>query len=202
MRRPLLATATFVALVQAALLTATSEAAAIINFETVSAGTSVPFSVTAGGVATTFTGAGNFHVDPIPGLSPYISGQALFNSDASGLPLSVSFDSLLTSISLGFAVNTRNDTTPFTLTALSGGTTVGIVTVLGTLPPGFEFSGGTIGFSGAAFDNIQFSSGASDFAVDDITINAVVPEPASLLLFASGLAGLAARTRARRRRQL
>ena len=106
----------------------------------------------------------------------------MLDADLAIQPLFVGFSSVLNDVSLVFAQN-GDAGVAFTLTALLGGVggaTVGTVSVNGANGFG-EFPGGTIAFGGFAFDAIRLSTTTQDFAVDNITVNAV-PEPAPLLL--------------------
>jgi hypothetical protein len=173
-----------------------ADASVIYNFETVATGTVDPFSVTVSGLTASFSSPGTFQVASFQPNNLF-SGNSLFDADAPIQPLFVGFSSVLNDISLVFAQNGAPGAA-FTLTALLGGiggATVGTVSVNGSnaFSP---FPGGTISFGGVGFDAIRLSTTTTDFAVDNITVNAV-PEPASLLLLGSGIAGLAARLRRR-----
>jgi hypothetical protein len=174
----------------------TADASVIYNFDSVGVGTMDPFSVTVSGLTASFSSPGNFQVSAfLP--NNLLSGRALLDADLAIQPLFVGFSSVLNDVSLVFAQN-GDAGVAFTLTALLGGVggaTVGTVSVNGANGFG-EFPGGTISFGGVAFDAIRLSTTTQDFAVDNITVNAV-PEPAPLLLLGSGIAGLAARMRRR-----
>lgn len=173
-----------------------ADASVIYNFETVPAGTVEPFSVTVSGLTASFSSPGTFQVGNFQPNNLF-SGNSLFDADQPIQPLFVAFSSVLNDISLVFAQNGAPGAA-FTLTALLGGVggaTVGTVSVTGA--NAFSgFPGGTISFGGVPFDAIRLGTTTADFAVDNITVNAV-PEPASLLLLGTGIAGLAARMRRR-----
>jgi len=173
-----------------------ADASVIFDFESVAAGTLEPFSVTVSGLTASFSSPGTFQVASFQ-PNTLFSGNSLFDADVAIQPLSVGFSSVLSDISLVFAQN-GGAGVAFTLTALIGGVggaTVGSVSVNGA--NAFSgFPGGTISFAGVAFDAIRLSTTTLDFAIDNITVNAV-PEPAALLLLGSGIAGLGARMRRR-----
>jgi hypothetical protein len=80
-----------------------------------------------------------------------------------------------------------------TITLFSGATNVGSLAF--TAAPDPDFPGGFAGLSSTlTFDNVQitFTSDAAAWAVDNVRVTAV-PEPATLAMFACGLAWLALR---------
>src|SRR5687768_7339093 len=82
-----------------------------------------------------------------------------------------------------------------------GGTPVGSTSGTGTVPPGFTFPEGSVSFPAETFDAVRITSTAIDFAVDNINVEAdtVMPEPGSIALTLSGLAGVVAVSRRHRR---
>jgi hypothetical protein len=165
------------------------------DFESTPLGTAVPFSVTSGGLTATFTSAANFTAQPSPFSA--LAGNALFDDDDAVGPLTISFSRPLTAIALDFGTNAPFTPMGLTLQALSGGTLVGTVSAPGVVPAGFLFPEGSLSFAGAPFDAVVLSSGARDFAIDNLAVSAV-PEPGTVALVGAGVllvAGAAARRR-------
>ncbi len=187
------------ALVLATLVSAAPTASAqTFNFETTPFGTPVPLSITNGGVTAAFASAASFSVQP--SFFSGLTGRILRDDDAATGPLTITFSTLLSSVSLNFGLNAVPATGNVTLLARSGATLVGSVTVAGAPPAGFLFPEGVIAFTGAEFDTIVLSSTARDFAVDNIVVqpSTAIPEPGTVALFGTGLllvAGAAARRR-------
>ena len=187
------------ALVLATLVSAAPTASAqTFNFETTPFGTPVPLSITNGGVTAAFASAAGFSVQP--SFFGGLTGRVLRDDDAATAPLTVTFSTLLSSVSLNFGLNAVPATGSLTLLARNGATLVGSVTVAGAPPAGFVFPEGVISFTGAGFDTIVLSSTARDFAVDNIVVqpSTAIPEPGTVALFGTGLllvSGAAARRR-------
>ena len=187
-----------------ALLSSASAHAQTFDFET-STGASVPFSITEGGVTASFTSpSSGFEVLSFgPGFFALLNGNVLGDVDADlGIaPLTVTFDRLLSGITLDFAIQNSQGGTGLTLQAFLGATAVGNVFAPAAMPPGLLIPEGTITFDAGVFDRVVLSSDAVDFFVDDIAVSpAVVPEPATLGLLGAGLSLLAGGAAARRRR--
>ena len=185
-------------LVVAVLYGPTPASGGTINFESAPPlGTSDPFSVTTDGTTVTFASAADFFVGP--SFFSSLQGRVLLSADAAIAPLELSFSNPQSSVSLNFALNSPSTLTPFALLAFLGATPVGTATFFGALPPGFFFPEGFASFAGGPFDRLLFASPALDFAVDNINFPAV-PEPATLVLFGTGFAGILQRARSRKRR--
>jgi hypothetical protein len=168
--------------------TASAASAQTFNFDTTPVGTAAPFSISSGGVTATFASAANFTVQPT--FFSGLTGRVLFDNDVTVAPLTISFNTLLTGVSLRLGANSPLTAAAFTLQARNGATLVGTVNVAGTVPPGFLFPEGALSFAGATFDSLVLSSTARDFAVDNIVVTtsgAVVPEPATVALVGIGM---------------
>ena len=125
---------------------------------------------------------------------------------ANSVPLDITFSKSLTSFSVNFGLNGATTDT-FTLTAFSGGlngTQVGSKTATGTIPGGiFLFPEGSLSFQSASpFDTVALTSTAQNIFVDNIEVNAPVPEASTTislgLLLALGIGGMAWTARKRR----
>lgn len=148
---------------------------------------------------------GGFAVRPT--FLPGFTGQILASpgpSAVNNIPLDIAFSQPVKSISLVFALNTGDPAVPLHLDAFLGAGLVGNASATGTIPPSASFPEGSIAFSGTSFDRVVPSTGALNFAVDDIVVETAdippgVPEPSTILgaSFAM-LAGLGIRRRCRR----
>lgn len=133
-------------------------------------------------------------------LNTLFSGQNL--QDPTGVPdtLTLVFSSPITSLQVDFALNLATTAVGrLDLTSPVGSTSAAAANVGG-------FPGGTLFFSSVVpFSTVQLSGFASGstrthFAIDDLTLDtAQVPEPASMLLFATGLLGAGVRRWRQRR---
>lgn len=170
------------------------------DFESTALNTPTPLSITSGGVTATFSspaGPGAFVVLPTF-LSPALPGRVLARPLGAAAPLQIAFSTSLGFIGMNFALNGGPT---LTLDAFLGATLVGSVTTGSVVPPGFTFPEGTISFGAATFDNVRLTA-ATEFAIDNVTVRtaAVVPEPSTWALAATGLVMLGAATRRRTRR--
>lgn len=174
--------------------------ATLFDFGEERVGTQTALTETHNGISATFSSpadinGGGFQIDT--SFFTSMSGNVLHDRGASGqqdLPLNISFNQNLFSMTLDFGTNDTNAASPLTLTAFLNGQIVGTTSATGT----FESSGYPEGF--LSFSSIQpFNSvtltaaPASDFAVAnlDVTSAAPVPEASSAaslgLLLALGL---------------
>lgn len=202
-----------ITLAAAVLITAAALPAQAANvsfdFENQPIFTETPFSMTSGGVTASFAGPAD--VDPgafgiasnfqTPTGFQYRLMQGDFLTigsafGASGSALTITFSVPLTSFAFDFALDDPANLSMLSFVTNAGGAD----SVGGTQSGGFRYPEGTLSFSGAAFTMITFQSDAIDFQIDNLKLATVaeVPEPASLLLLATGLPLIAL---ARRRRK-
>jgi hypothetical protein len=178
-------------------LCAAANASTIFNFDSDNLGTSTTFTDTVGGVSATFSSSadpGGFAI--YPSIFNSLTGNVLGDpgpAGQNGLALDVSFTQTFNALSLDFATADFGTASPFTVTAFDNGNPVGTASSTGTVPSGFVFPEGELDYVGAAFNSIELSAAAPDFAVDNLMLSDVTatPEPSSLLLLGTGLLLLA-----------
>ena len=174
---------------------AVANASTIFNFDGDSLGTSTTFTDTVGGLSATFSSPG----DPggfviYPTIFDTLTGNVLGDPGPAGLDdlsLTVAFSQDLSAVSLDFATSDFNAASPLTLTAYQNAQMIGSIQAMGTVPDGFFFPEGQIGFSSGAFNRIVISTTAPDFAVDNIAATIATPEPALFPLLGLGLVAIA-----------
>jgi hypothetical protein len=175
-------------------LGATASASTIFNFDSDTPGTSTTFTDTVNGLSATFSSS----VDPggfvvYPSIFDTLTGNVLGDPGPSGLDnleLDIAFSSNLDAVALDFATSDFSTPSPLTITAYENSQQVGFSQSVGSFISGFDFPEGEIAFEGAIFNRIVVSSGAVDFAIDNLAVVAT-PEPAVLPLLALGLVGIA-----------
>jgi hypothetical protein len=193
------------AAVAALALAASPARAQLFDFEGVDSpvGTLTPLVLTRGGVTATFVGTPGPLLIANPGVFATLVNNILGDNDPIAKTLEITFSVPQTSASLMFALNDPTNTAILTMNLLNGGAFVDQVVRMGAIPPGpFQFPEGVLSFSGPAFDQVFiFASGAPDFVIDNLQLGpaAVIPEPATVALLATGLLAVGGAARRRRR---
>jgi hypothetical protein len=174
------------------LLSAAANASTIFNFDDDGLGTSTTFTNTVDGLSATFSSSadpGGFVVYPT--MFETLTGNVLGDPGpalADNLALDVDFSQNLSAITLDFATSDFITPSPFTVTAYENSVLVGSASSTGEFLSGFTFPEGEVSFDGGTFNQVVFSSTATDFAVDNIeVIPTSTPEPGTLALLGAGL---------------
>lgn len=169
---------------------------AVFDFTNVAPGTPTAFTDTdlATGLNATFSSSndpGGFIIDTIGFVS--FSGNAL--DENQGGPqfgtLKITFSKPVNDLSLNFGLNDQGATgSPFNLLAFNGGVQVGQSTALGQVPandPNHTHQEGGITYDASAFDSITLSTPVNLFAIDNLSVETVVPEPSTISLWMLGV---------------
>ena len=176
--------------------------AAVFDFESDPLSAMTPFSSTSSGLTATFAGSASAGTDafeisynstsgPIKlysGLTLSFLTTGLDSIDPSS-PLTITFSQSVTALSLNFAL--AESTGSLSLTTNAGGS----ATVVGVVPSGYSYAEGLLTYSGAAFTIATLSTNDTGLAVDNINATTTVPEPGTLALLVTGLAGIVLRRR-------
>jgi hypothetical protein len=161
---------------------------------------STPLRAMLPGMSVAFSSSddpGGFEISP--SFLSTMTGNILFDPDLiNPLTLTIQVDRIVHSVELKFA---SSDTALFRLQAFREGSLVGERSAVGVVPTDYFFPEGIIGFAGAEFDKVILSSEAGAFAIDDVTLDAAVPEPNGMSLLAIGVVLLAV-VRCKRKRLL
>lgn len=174
----------------------------LLTFDGLATGTEVN-GLTVGGVTFAYSlGNGQVIIDGGPGTTNNVAPQNVVSTGNNAGTLTLTLPGFYDTFGYGYAVlSTVPLANATTVTLFSGVTNVGSLSYAGAPDP--SFTGGFAGIrSGVAFNRVAItfnSTAASAFALDNVRFAAVVPEPATLGLLASGLglAGLGARRRDR-----
>ena len=171
----------------------------LITFTGLPDGTEVNGLIVGGVLFNYSLGNGNVIIDGGPGVTNNINPQNIVSvGNPTGI-LTLLLPGLATTFGYGYAIlNTIPVPNATTITLFSGATNVGSLSYNGLPDP--TFTGGFAGIqSTIPFDRVQITFAvAPAFALDNVRI-ANVPEPTTMLLLGTGLAGLAARVRRRRK---
>jgi hypothetical protein len=173
----------------------------VFNFENDAVGTPTPFTDAVNGLSATFTsnpdpsgGFNGFLVDNTIGL-PSFSGNVLNENQGvhSYATLTITFSRPVNDFFLNFGLNDPNaalgtDMDVLNLVAFNGVTQVGQSTNLGQLVAGDQSTRpvGIALYDGTPFDSVSLSSPIDLFAIDNLSVETVVPEPSTISLWILG----------------
>jgi hypothetical protein len=167
--------------------------ATLITFTGLLDGTEVN-GLSVGGVSFSYSlGNGNVVIDGGPGVTNNIDPPNVVSiGDPSGV-LTLTLPGFFDMFGYGYAIlNTIAVSNATTINLFSGTTNVGSLSYNGLPDP--VFTGGFAGIqSTIPFDSVAItfnSSAAPAFALDNILLSSTVPEPSTILLMLSGVAGL------------
>jgi hypothetical protein len=173
-----------------------------ITFTGIPDGTEVN-GLSVGGVLFNYSlGNGHVIINGGPGVTNNINPQNIVSTGNPAGILTLTLSGLTHSIGYGYAILSVGPVVgATTITLFNGVTNVGSLAYNGLPDP--VFTGGFAGIqSTLAFNRVEVTfntAQAPAFALDNVVLGAAVPEPTTMLLLGTGLAGIAAKVRRRRR---